>query len=159
MADLKSLLENNDLKNVQTYIQSGNVVFESGLDEKSLELLIAKLIKEKYDFEVPTLVRSSKEWLEVAEHNPFLKRNPETPIEQLYVTFLSEKPTEEHLENFKALSFGKDEWILEGRTLYICYANRFNNSKLTNVPIESKLKVTASARNWKTVTHIKSMIG
>ena len=157
MVDLKSLLENNDLKNVQTYIQSGNVVFESGLDEKSLELLIAKLIKDKYDFDVPTLVRGAEEWLEVVNNNPFLAKNPETPIEQLYVTFLSEKPLKEHLEKFRMLSFDNDKWILEGRTLFIYYADRFSNSKLTNVPIESKLKVTASARNWKTVVKLKEM--
>lgn len=158
MADLKSLLTKSGLTNVSTYIQSGNIVFESDLDAEALEIQIAKLIKDHYGFDVPTLVRTSEEWGDVVNNNPFLTKNAATPIGQLYVAFLSEEPLDEHVESFRELSFGEDKWILSGRTMFIYYAERFSKSKLTNAPIESKLKVTASSRNWKTVTHLKTML-
>lgn len=157
MADLKTLLAKNDLQNIATYIQSGNVVFDASKNAAELEQLISSLIKKQYDFDVPVMVRSQEEWRTVFEQNPFLLKDNSIPIDQLYVTFLGEEPTPENLTITNDFSFPNDEFKIVGRSVYILLGKKYSDTKLTNTFFESKLKVTATSRNWKTVTKLVEM--
>jgi uncharacterized protein (DUF1697 family) len=154
MADLKTLLSKNGMKEVATYIQSGNVVFASSKDASELEQLITNLIKQTYDFDVPVMVRSKEEWETVFEQNPFLLKDSTLIIDRLYVTFLGKEPTQENIAITTDFSFPNDEFKIIGRSVYILLGKKYSDTKLTNAFFESKLKVTATSRNWKTVTKL-----
>jgi uncharacterized protein (DUF1697 family) len=88
MADLKSLCENLGWKNIVTYIQSGNLIFDSDKPNSELEINLEKAITEKFGFDVPVIVRTEKELETSINNNPFF--DEDTDIKQLHLTFLKE---------------------------------------------------------------------
>ena len=95
MQDLIALFESLNFKNVKTYIQSGNVVFDSN-SLKNLETLIQQKIKEQFGFDVPVIVRTVDEITNILKHNPYLKQK-NIELDKLHITFLSERPIKENL--------------------------------------------------------------
>ena len=159
MDELKNLFQKLGFNAVQTYIQSGNVVFKSEeANQRELELLIANRILEVFGFDVPVLVKSNKELQFIFENNPFLKKGI-TDISKLHVTFLSELPNAELVKQFSEFDFGTDEYLIEKSTIYIhCPINGYGNSKISNQFIENKLKLKATTRNWKTITQLVDLM-
>jgi uncharacterized protein (DUF1697 family) len=159
MADLKKMFETLPFENVRTYIQSGNVVFDARAeDEQDFEKLIHNTIQKTFSFSVPVIVLEAKELKNVWQDNPFLKGRNED-VTQLHVTFLDEIPNNNLVEKLKETAqFLPDEWILDGRAIYLFCPNGYGKTKLTNNFFENKLKVTATTRNWKTVNELISMI-
>lgn len=155
MADLRDLL--SDFKNVKTYIQSGNIIFDSNSkDTSKLAQQISDKIYKKYSFEVPVIVRSTEEWTFTFNNNPFLKDDA-IDIKQLYVTFLSETPSEENIKLMKQLDYSPDVFIITKNLIYSRYPNGPGRSKMTINVFEKKLKVTATSRNWNTVTKLLAL--
>lgn len=152
MPDLKALYEDLGFKNVTTYIQSGNVIFENS-HSKNLSEQIDKKIFEKYNFNVPVIIRTADEILEVIKGNSFLKEKNIEP-DKLHVTFLEKEPTPEHLTKIKDLNYESDRFYISGKTIYLHCPNGYGKTKLTNTFFENKLKVTATTRNWKTTNEI-----
>lgn len=151
MADLRALYEELGLKNTQTYIQSGNAIFDYTGKKKiaAIESMIYKAIHKKYDFEVPVIVRTVKEIAEAYNNNPFAPED--TPIEHLHLTFLKEVPEKENLEKIKTYDYSPDKFEIIGKDAYIYCEGKYHKSKLTNNFFEKKLKVSATTRNWKTM--------
>src|ERR1035437_4521436 len=93
MADLKSLFEKLEFSNIQTYIQSGNVIFNS--DQKrsnaDLEQEIQQAIADTFGFDVPVIIRSAEEMTDSIANNPFWKVK-DIDIDRLHLTFLKELP-------------------------------------------------------------------
>ena len=152
MADLRELYKSLGFENIVTYIQSGNVIFES--KKKNANNTFTKKIKEaifeKYGFDVPVIIRSVEEIKNILKKNPFLKKEG-AQIENLCVTFLSEVPSEENLEKIKTCDYSPDLFqIIEDNT-FLFIEGKYHKSKLTNNFFEKKLKVSATTRNWKTV--------
>jgi len=158
MDELKNLFQKLGFNAVQTYIQSGNVIFQSELkNQQELELLIAKRVNEVFGFDVPILVKTFKELQHVFENNPFLK-NGVTDISKLHVTFLSEIPNSTLVKQFNEVDLGSDEFTIDNSSIYIhCPVNGYGNSKISNQFIENKLKLNATTRNWKTITQLMNM--
>ena len=111
MTDLKSLFEGLGFRNVRTYIQSGNVIFESN-EEKNLNYIVQQKISENYNFQVPVIIRSVHEMESVLNNNPFLR---ETDIDEskLHVTFLDTFPLKEHIKKTEALNFKPDRFVIK----------------------------------------------
>lgn len=152
MTDLKTLYESLKLKEVITYIQSGNVLFKSekGLSDLEFATKIKKAIYKKYSFDVPVIIRSKDEIHKIIFANPFLKeKNMEA--KRLYVTFLSETPAKENVESAKNFDFSPDRFFITGKEVYLCVSNGYGETKLSNNFFEKKLKVNATTRNWNTV--------
>lgn len=148
---LRKVLSELDFKHIRTYIQSGNIIFESKLsDIPKLEMQIANQIEKHFGFSVPVTVVTPEELDSVISKNPYTKENL-SDATQPYVSFLSEIPKNEDLEILKAIDFQGDQFIGIDKTLYLWYANSAGNSKLSNAVIENKLKLRSTARNWKTV--------
>jgi uncharacterized protein (DUF1697 family) len=151
MEILRKVLEELDFKNISTYIQSGNILFESDvIDVSILEHQIADKIEEHFGFLVPVTIVTLEELKMIVEKNPFSNQKMEDPA-QPYVAFLSESPTPAAIKVLGAIDFGNDRFINIDKTLYLFYANSAANTKLNNVVIENKLKLKATSRNWKTV--------
>ncbi len=159
MADLKAMFIELGHQKVETYIQSGNVVFTPSKNDDALtiSLQIEQAIQERYQFEVSVLVLSSQELQKVVESNPFMKReNIET--EKLYVTFLSKTPEPAQAAVLNEVLFPPEEFVLHEKAVYIHCTNGYGNTKLTNLLFEKKLKTTATTRNWKTVNKLLEML-
>jgi uncharacterized protein (DUF1697 family) len=159
MDELKNLFQKLGFNAVQTYIQSGNVVFQSEQsNQKELEVLIANRVMEVFGFDVPVLVKSNKELQSIFEHNPFLK-NGVTDITKLHVTFLSAIPDAALVKQLAEFDFGTDDYVIDNSAIYIhCPENGYGKTKLSNQFLESKLKLSATTRNWKTITQLIAMV-
>lgn len=154
MADLKKLLTNLGFKQVQTYIQSGNIVFQSDeTNEKTLEELIGSAIKKQYNFDVPTMVKGILELKEIVHQNPFLKDELKE-LPHLHVTFLDTIPDQEKFDSLANGDYKADEFLLVGKNIYVYCPNGYGTTKLTNTFFENKLKVAATTRNWKTTNEL-----
>lgn len=154
---LRKVLAGSGFKNIQTYIQSGNVVFQSDEDDVLvLEQQISALIMKHFGFEVPVVVVTLKELEFVSANNQFASETMPDDT-QPYVAFLSEIPAESNMELLKSIDFGADRLIPIDRYLYLRYEHGAGTTKLTNVIIENKLKVRATSRNWKTVHKLIEM--
>jgi uncharacterized protein (DUF1697 family) len=154
MKELKELYEELKFKNVTTYIQSGNVVF---MTEQSDDKVLSKKIEEKifkhFGFEVPVINRTVKEMQAVIKGNPYLKEK-NFDEERNYITFLAETPAKEKLEKLNEYQFPPERYIVKGKELYLSLPNGAGRAKLSNNFFESKLKVTATTRNWRTVNEL-----
>jgi len=156
MEDLRNLLAAAGFSNVQTYIQSGNVFVDtSESDPGEIENKVTALLLEKYDFQVPVVAVSERQLLDVFTANPYLSE-PIVPVKQLYVAFLATEPTAENTARLEPEFVQPDTFQIANnrRAVYLNYVNSAGNSKMTNNWIENKLKVTATSRNWNTITKL-----
>jgi len=150
MADLKLLFEEMSFQNVQTYIQSGNVIFSSKeKSNKKLETKISSGIKRKYGFDVRVIILSAKEIEYTLKNNPFIKKKKEA--DRLYVTFLSNAPSKENIQRLNSTDYSPEEYIIDGKFVYLFLPNGAGKAKINNNLFENKLKVSGTTRNWKTV--------
>ena len=155
MSDLKSLCEKLGWKDVETYIQSGNIIFTSDDQNSDLEEILELTIKEKYGFDVPVIVRNSKELQISIDKNPFF--NPDAEINQLHLTFLKEKPLQEKEEQILKQSYQPDKFKIVDKDVFILCAGKYHKSKLTNNFFEKKLNIGATTRNWKTILKLSEL--
>lgn len=146
MADLKQLFVDLGFTDVQTYIQSGNVIFTNpqSLSADEISKKIEQKIKSQFDYDVPVLILTKSELEQVANENPY----SDSEVNVLYFTFLRTTPTEVLI---KEDEFAPDMFQIIGKTVHIRYNEKISSSKLTNNLIEKRLKITATTRNWKTV--------
>jgi len=151
MVDLKTLYKKIGFQDIQTYIQSGNVIFNSEqTDKKGIIEKIEEKISKQYGFTIPVRLLEIQELKEVFSNNPFLNNRNED-INKLHVTFLKEEPKSEYVKEITIIQSASDEFILKGKTIYVFCPNGYGRTKLTNTFFEKKLKTTATTRNWKTI--------
>lgn len=158
MEDLKKVYEELGYKKITTYIQSGNVIFQSAdhLSDKELAEIIGKAISEKYGYEVPVLARTVEEMEATLINNPFL-RDKNLDQEKMHVTFLAELPEKEYLESIRKYDYSPERFEIVGKDVFLYCPNGYGTSKLSNNFIENKLKVLATTRNWRTVNTLAEM--
>ncbi len=154
MPALKAMFERLGFEEVRTYLQSGNVVFQSSeIDTSSLESRIEAAILEEFGFVVSTLIREPSDLQRVVDANPFPNQTISNPI-QPYLIFLKNAPSTRTLEppaNEPAKHvFGELE-------IFVHYPNSAGVSKLSNNFVERKLNTSASMRNWRTVLALLEM--
>ena len=154
MAELKSLYVSLDFENVLTYIQSGNVVFNSTEnDESKLTNQISDKILEVFGFDVKVIIRTKNDWVKVIENNPFIKRSGIDP-KKLHVTFLSQEPSEINQDELDKVKHDTEEYVVMGEEIYFYCPEGYGRTKLSNNFLERKVKVTATTRNWNTVNKL-----
>ncbi len=157
MKELKAAMEKTGFNSVATYIQSGNVVFEhTGTLESELADKLTALIKTTFGHNVPVLVRTVGYIQQVYEANPFFIRE-DVDAEKLHITFLGEEPAQQNIDAANTYSYPPDEFVVEGKAVYVYCPNGYGNTKLTNTFFENKLKVAATTRNLKTVAKLIEM--
>ena len=158
MNELKELHESLGLKNVVTYIQSGNVVFTGDdVDLAQLPKQIEDGFAQKFGFHVNAMVRTSAELRDIIENNPF-QDQPMKESKWVVVMFLATRPESTALEDLQKTYVGPEEFYLIGQELYIYYPNGIGRSKLTLTLIEKKLKTSGTGRNWNTILQLQKMI-
>lgn len=151
---LKQLYVELRYTNVQTYIQSGNIIFQTN-DTETIDLAkkIRIQILKVTGLDVPVLVLKLEEMKRIVENNPYLfdsTKNPNT----FHVTFLSAIPDTIIIEKLKSIDYGADYFELLDKAIYIYCPSGYGKTKLTNTFFENKLKTIATSRNWKTVNEL-----
>jgi len=156
MADLKLLFSDLEFKEIQTYIQSGNVIFKSlKKNQKEIATLISEKIKEVFQYEVSVIVKNKKELKNIIKNNPYLRDNT-IETKKLYVTYLNKMPKD--FKKIKKFDFGKDNYEIVNDIIYLKYEIGAGKTKLTNNIIEKKLDVIATTRNWRTTSKLLELI-
>ncbi len=158
MAELREQLAEIDLVNVQTYIQSGNVVFESeSEDANALADLIHDMIRDRYGFEVPTMVKTKEEIAGILEACPYLK-GEEFEEKKIYFTMLGAVPEKENVEAMDVGKYAPELAEVSGANLYFYAAKGAGKAKMGNNFFESKLKVSATTRNLRTMRKMLDLL-
>lgn len=160
MKDLVKLFESLKYYNVSTYIQSGNVFFESedDLEESIISKSIEIAIFENYGFDVPVIIRTKDDLQKILLSNPFVFADPNVAASCLHLTFLSGKPTDEQLLEMTKHDFSPDLFQISGRDVYIYCSGKYHETKLSNQFFEKKLKLSATTRNWQTVLKLAELM-
>ena len=158
MTELKELYESLRLASVATYIQSGNVVFQSGNnDPLSICTSIEKTIEKSFGFSVTVILRRPVGFRKVINKCPFLG-SARTDESRLYVTFLKSRPAPSLI---KAMGQGTaknaDRYAIAGSEIYLHCPNGYGKTLFSNTFFERQLKLTATTRNWKTVQTLFAM--
>ena len=157
MEALRAHCESIGLRDPQTYVQSGNVVFRT--KERNLAALakwIENTIEQSFGFRTPVILRTTSELRDVIARNPFGKRRGIDPS-KLLVTFLAGVPGEEAREQVLKIKAEPEELHIDGREVYIYFANGLARPKLSWVTVEKKLETPGTGRNWNTVTKLLEM--
>lgn len=155
MADLRNHLEQLNFKNVQTYIQSGNVVFQSSdKDVEALENAIKNQILKKYGFEVPVVVKSQQELKSIFDNCPF----SEDKKKNSYFMIFLESPKEELIKEMSLIKYPNEEFYMTKNCIYFYCSLGYGRTKFNSNFFERKLKVSATARNYKTMVKLIEMI-
>ncbi|MDW7692005.1 DUF1697 domain-containing protein [Flammeovirgaceae bacterium SG7u.111] len=157
MAELKVSLQKLSLEKVTTYIQSGNIVFQSeSTSLTELQALISECILKDFGLTVPTLVLESNELEQIIANNPYLKNESVDPA-KVYYTFLEAAPAPGLFETIDIDAYLPEEFILSDRTIYFHCPTGYGKTKLNNNFFEKKLKVRATTRNVKTSNKLLEM--
>lgn len=149
MADLKKMFESAGLENVQTYIQSGNVIFESEEDEDTLVKQIEHQLEHAAKYKIEVFVRTMRHVQSIAEKAPF----PAKEGEAAYVTFLNKKPAKKSQQAMLAFKSDADDFAFKGRELYSVRRDR-DKSVFTGTLVEKTLKMPTTTRNLTTIAKI-----
>ncbi|MEX2599610.1 MAG: DUF1697 domain-containing protein [Dehalococcoidia bacterium] len=158
MSQLRELFARVGFLNTETYLQSGNVVFDSGTkDITRIGEELQRELQETLGLPLMVLIRTAHELDELVRGNPFLLREHVDPS-ALHVTFLAASPTPGSLAAIPpGLDDGEDQWSAEGANVYVYCPNGYGRTKLNNGLFERKLKTVATTRNWKTVLALRDM--
>jgi len=154
MADLRSLFDELGCAEARTYLQSGNVVFESNRSASRLAPALERAIADRLAPDVSVLLRAKSELTKVTDANPFAAHEQS----KLHVTFLAKRPTRGRAAALDPTAGAPDEFRLLGRELYLYYPGGYGRSKLSNAYFEKALGVAATTRNWKTVTALAELL-
>jgi len=154
MADLVKALDLLGLKNIRTYLQSGNVTFEhDNFDNTNISRDIKRKISQVFGISVNVIIRREDELETIIELNPFIKDHDIEPS-KLHVTYLKEIPDKDLILNLGQFKGKNEDLKVNNKEIYLYLPNGYAKTKLTNEFFEKKLKTIATTRNWKTTTKI-----
>jgi uncharacterized protein (DUF1697 family) len=158
MESLREIYKSAGFYNVQTYLQSGNVIFETPENDlPKLTTDIETLIQQTCGYRVEVFIRSPSEFEQILQNNPFLKgRSGETT--KLYVTFLYQAPAAATWVNIVIPPGISDEFHNGKQEVYLHCPNGYGKTKLANSFFERKLGVAATTRNWNTVQALNRLL-
>ncbi len=151
MEELRKLYSSAGLLNVKSYIQSGNLIFQSSIkSKKALSKLIARKIKTFLGYDVDVIMRTKEELEKIIKNNP----HPTEPANRLLISFLSEKPKEIPQERIDEKKEKDDKIHFSDQEIYFYCPGGYGKSKLSNNFFEKELNLSATTRNWRSTNKI-----
>jgi uncharacterized protein (DUF1697 family) len=157
MKELVKLFESEKLREVRTYIQSGNVIFStSERDVRNLKVRLQERIAERFRLDVSVILRSREELRQVIENNPLLSSGSRE-VERLHVTFLGDQPNGDPPP--VSPKSGHDEFRMAGKEVYLYCPGGYGKTVYSNSYFEKHLGVGATTRNWRTVEKLYEITG
>jgi uncharacterized protein (DUF1697 family) len=154
MDELKRLFESLGLQKVKTYIQSGNVLFESNDKAKALCQRIEREIATGFGYSINVMLRTAGEMDQIIKDCPY---RPEHLLEgeSIHVCFLSHYPSQEAIDRVMAFTNENEDCHIKGREVYLFFRESIRHSKLAKQL--QKLEVPGTMRNWNTVNKLAGM--
>jgi uncharacterized protein (DUF1697 family) len=157
METLRGIYEDLGFTNIRTYVQSGNVVFESPeQDQRGLTRRIEAHIEQTCGYHVEVFIRQVDELERILAGNPFLNDRNEDPG-KLHVTFFYQSPSKTVLCKLTTPSGTIDKFALGEMAIYLFCPNGYGKTKLSNGFFERKLGISVTTRNWNTVNALFKM--
>jgi len=156
MKDLAQMFSSAGCSNVRTYIQSGNVIFETRGRAPKIAAAITTEIEKHFGYRVPLVLRTSEQLLKTVRGNPFLPKVADQ--RWLHVYFLAHPPNAAAIAALDPARSAPDAFHVIGQEIYLHVPNGMGRTKLTNAYFDSKLSTTTTARNWATVLKLSEMM-
>ena len=152
MEHLRRLFEAQGFSGVETFIASGNVIFDSASGSaRALEERLESSLREALGYEVATFIRATKELAAIARHKPFAAAELEREGNVLYVAFLADRPGAEATRSLLSLANEVDDFHVAGREVYWLRRTKVGESKFSGALLERTLGAQATVRNSTTV--------
>jgi uncharacterized protein (DUF1697 family) len=149
MAELRRIFEDAGAEDVQTWIQSGNVVFSlSKPDAGKLEAAI----EQELGVKTVIVLRSAAQLKKLAGSHPFGRDTSNS-----HVAFFLEKPRAAALRKIAELDIGDNEYEVLGKDVALYYPRGVQGAVLTTAKLEKQLGIQGTARNWRTVAKLAEL--
>ena len=155
MPRLRAALTADGFTNVQTYVQSGNVIVESRANSSKLEHRVAKIIHDEFGIDVAMVVRTAAQLRATVTGNPFAGRDEK----QLYVMFLASAPSPAAIARIDTRRSPGDEVLVRGHDLYLHLTNGAARTKFSVAYLEKCLGTSGTMRNWNTTNRVTLLAG
>jgi uncharacterized protein (DUF1697 family) len=160
MDDLRKTLQSVGFNKVETYIQSGNVLFESEEEAALLQQRMVNEIEKVFGISTKVILRTKTEVDQIIDNCPFSEKEiKEAEVssdgESLYVSLLDDILLEEQMKRLSILRSDHEEYRVEGKEIYLLFRRSIRNSKLASYL--QKLDVPSTVRNWKTMNKLSAM--
>ena len=153
---LKKLYEQAGFSFVQTYIQSGNIIFSHKSDNvPEIVNIIETAIRKQFGFDVSVIIRTPQEMKKVTDSNPLNLQGDE--FKRLYVTFLATSADDSKTVLFEKYKAADDKFCLLENHFYFFCPGGYGKTKLSNNIIEKVYKCPATTRNWNTVNKLQTL--
>jgi uncharacterized protein (DUF1697 family) len=150
MKDLSAIFVAAGCSDVETYIQSGNVICKTPPTRATkLPAEVTGAILERFGYRIPVVMRTADELRDVKGRNPFLAAGVDE--DALHVAFLADAPSAAQVAALDARRSPPDEFVVRGREIFLHLPNGVARSKLTNAYFDGKLATTSTLRNWRTL--------
>ncbi len=148
MAELRRLFEENGCNSVSSFIQSGNVLFTNDAPDRfALARQLEQAVAETFGVSSPIVLRTSAELGRVAGSHPFGADTSKTNV-----AFLGNDPRPEDVRSLRSVDVAPDRYEVVGSDVFLHYPNGVHGARLSGALLERYLGVTATTRNWRTVT-------
>jgi len=160
MPELRRLCEGLGHRAVQTYIQSGNLVFEAvdGAAAAEVEAALEDAIRERFGLAVPVIVRRGDEWPRYLAGNPF-PAAAAADARHLLLALSKAPPREDAVEGLRARAAAGERLELVGDAIWIHYVAGVARSKLSPAVLDRLVGSPVTGRNWRTVQQLAHMVG
>lgn len=152
MPKLREALEGAGFEDVQTYVQSGNVVLSSGKSAAEVARACERQIEKSFGLDIDVVTRTRAQLAKVVDANPLAK--VATEPKRYQVSFLSAKPSAEVRRKLEDAAAEDERVVFSGREIYAWHPEGIGRSRLWTLLAGRGLGVTATARNWTTVTKL-----
>ncbi len=151
MEELCKIFQEIGFKSVETFIASGNVIFESKVkDSKALEAKIASQLRQTLGYEVPAFIRTDAELAKIAAYKPFSQPELDAAA-ALNVEFLADPPNSESKKKIMALQTDIDAFTIHEREVYWLCRKKQSDSKFSNAVLERTLGTQSTLRGMNTI--------
>ena len=156
MKPLSALCEAHGCTAVQTYIQSGNIVFRAkSKTAAAFPGALKAQIKKDFGFETTVILRTAEEMRAVTENNPYLK--PAVDTKFLHVTFLADEPDLTDVVKLNPVCEKNEAFSLRGKEIFLYLPNGMGRSKMASYAFDKILRTVGSTRNWQTVNKLLAL--
>ena len=154
MARLREVLAEDGFENVRTYIQSGNALVDTELHAKEVEKRVRKLIKEHIGPDLVVVVRTGAQLQKVLDENPFQDGHD---ISRVFFVSFAASPLAHKVRELLAEDFSPEKLAISKRAAYLYIPGAYGRGTLSNNYLEKKLGVSATMRNFNTMSKLVEM--
>jgi uncharacterized protein (DUF1697 family) len=156
MKELAAMFEAAGGENVQTYIQSGNVIFDASAGASKICDSVSAGIEKRFGYRIPVVLRTAPQMRKIIGGNPFLSAAADGKA--LHVYFLAHAPAAPAIAALDPARSAPDAFQVLGQEIYLHLPNGMGRSKLTNAYFDAKLATVSTARNWATVLKLAELM-